>query len=95
MVNHFTHQLPDIDPTETKEWLDSLDALVASQGKVRARYIVARLLERSQELQVGNAPLVSTPYVNTIPTEDQPFFPGNDHIERRIRAGPCQTRASH
>ena len=86
MVNHFTHQLPDIDPTETKEWLDSLDALVASQGKVRARYIVARLLERSQELQVGNAPLVSTPYVNTIPTEDQPFFPGNDHIERRIRA---------
>ncbi|MGI9623978.1 MAG: pyruvate dehydrogenase (acetyl-transferring), homodimeric type [Acidimicrobiales bacterium] len=86
MVDHFTHQLPDIDPVETKEWVDSLDALVASQGKVRARYIVAKLMERSQELQVGNAPLVSTPYVNTIPRENQPFFPGDEDIERRIRA---------
>ncbi len=86
MPDHFTRQLPDIDAGETKEWVDSLDALVASRGKVRARYIVAKLLERSQELQVGNAPLVSTPYVNTIPREDQPFFPGDGFIERRIRA---------
>ena len=86
MVDNFLHQLPDIDPSETKEWVDSLDALVASQGKVRARYIVAKLLERSQELQVGNAPMVSTPYLNTIPRENQTFFPGNEDIERRIRA---------
>jgi len=86
MVDHFTHQLPDTDPSETKEWVDSLDALVDSHGKVRARYIMAKLLERSQELQVGNPSVVSTPYVNTIPTEDQPFFPGDEFIERRVRA---------
>ena len=86
MIDHFTRQLPDIDPVETKEWVDSLDTLVSSQGKVRARYIVAKLLERAQELQVGTPPMVSTPYVNTIPPEDQPFFPGDEELERRIRA---------
>ena len=86
MIDHYTHQLPDIDPVETKEWVDSLDTLVSSQGKVRARYIVAKLLERAQELQVGTPPMVSTPYVNTIPPEDQPFFPGDEELERRIRA---------
>ena len=86
MVDHFTRQLPDIDPVETKEWVDSLDALVGAQGKVRARYIMARLVERAQELQVGTPQLVTTPYVNTIPPEAQPFFPGDEEIERRIRA---------
>ncbi|MDH3753407.1 MAG: pyruvate dehydrogenase (acetyl-transferring), homodimeric type [Acidimicrobiia bacterium] len=86
MTDHFAHQLPDIDPGETREWLDSLDALVDAQGKVRARYIMARLLERAQERQVGVPALTRTPYVNTIPPEDQPWFPGDEYIERRIRA---------
>ena len=41
MLDHFARQLPDIDPTETKEWIDSLDAVVAAQGTPRARYIMA------------------------------------------------------
>ena len=86
MANHYTRQLPDVDPVETTEWIQSLDAVVAAQGQVRARYIVAKLLERANELQVGVPPTTSTPYINTIPAEEQPFFPGDEHIERRIRA---------
>ena len=38
------HQLPDIDPIETQEWLDSLDAVVDAHGKSRARYLLSRLM---------------------------------------------------
>ena len=86
MSDNFSQQLPDIDPEETQEWLDSLDALAASGGKPRARFIMSKLLARAQESQIGTPPTVWTPYVNTIPTEDQPFFPGDEHTERRIRA---------
>ncbi len=86
MPDHFSRQLPDIDPAETQEWVDSLDALAGRSGLVRARFIMARLIERAQELQVGVPPMTSTPYVNTIPPEDQPWFPGDEQIERRIRA---------
>jgi len=80
------HQLPDTDPTETQEWLDSLDAVIEVHGKVRARYLLSRLLEKAQESQVSFPATVSTPYVNTIPREFEPWFPGDEHIERRIRA---------
>ncbi len=80
------HQLPDTDPGETQEWLDSLDAVVDASGKNRARYLLSRLLERAQQSQVSFPATVSTPYVNTIPRENEPWFPGDEHIERRIRA---------
>jgi pyruvate dehydrogenase E1 component len=80
------HQLPDIDPSETREWLDSLDAVVDTHGKTRARYLLSRLMERANATQVSFPATVSTPYVNTIPREEEPWFPGDEHIERRIRA---------
>ena len=80
------HQLPDIDPGETQEWLDSLDSVIDTYGKNRARYLLSRLLARAQESQVSFPATVSTPYVNTIPREQEPWFPGDEHIERRIRA---------
>jgi pyruvate dehydrogenase E1 component len=82
----YVHQIPDIDPQETEEWLDSLDAVVDVRGKTRARYLLTKLLERAQEMQVSFPATVSTPYVNTIPREQEPWFPGDEHIERRIRA---------
>src|SRR6187551_1749030 len=82
----FVNQLPDIDPGETGEWLDSLDAVVETHGKTRARFLVSKLLERARALQVGFPATVSTPYVNTIPPEQEPWFPGDEDIERRIRA---------
>ncbi len=79
-------QLPDIDPGETGEWLESLDAVINEQGRQRARYLMLRLLERAREKQVGVPGLRSTDYINTIPPEGEPWFPGDEYIERRIRA---------
>ncbi len=85
-IDGFLNQLPDIDPQETAEWLESLDIVNAEHGKTRARYLLGRMNERARALQLGNSEFVSTDYINTIPTEQQPFFPGDEHIERRIRA---------
>src|SRR3954452_6413428 len=86
IIDGFVHQLPDVDPEETQEWLDSLSAVVDAQGKTRARFLMSKLLERARELQVGHPATVSTPYVNSIPPEEEPWFPGDEDIERRIRA---------
>ncbi|MGI9023824.1 MAG: pyruvate dehydrogenase (acetyl-transferring), homodimeric type [Acidimicrobiales bacterium] len=82
----FSQQLPDIDSTETAEWLDSLNDVVDVRGKSRARFLLMKLAERGRELQVGTPATVSTPYINSIPPEREPWFPGDEHIERRIRA---------
>ena len=82
----FSHQIPDVDPEETAEWVDSFDAVLDARGKTRARFLLMKLLERARENQVGFPATVSTPYVNTIPSDLEPWFPGDEHIERRIRA---------
>lgn len=79
-------QLPDTDPDETQEWLESLDAVVDHAGRGRARYLMLRMLERSREQQVGVPALRSTDYINTIAPEQEPWFPGDEDVERRIRA---------
>jgi pyruvate dehydrogenase E1 component len=81
-----SHQVPDIDPVETEEWLDSFDAVVESHGRSRARFLLMKLLERARAQQVDFPATVSTPYVNTIPADEEPWFPGDEDIERRIRA---------
>ncbi len=86
IIDGFVHQLPDIDPEETREWLDSLDAVVGAHDPSRARFLIAKLLERARELQVGVPAQVATPYVNTIPAAEEPWFPGDEQLERRIRA---------
>src|SRR6201747_1117043 len=78
--------LPDIDSEETAEWLEAFDSAVLSGGKQRARYLMLRLLERARETGVGVPSLTSTDYVNTIPTENEPWFPGDEDTERRYRA---------
>jgi len=80
------NQLPDIDPDETREWIESFDAAIDADGRQRARFLMLKLLERARERQVGVPALRSTDYINTIPPEREPWFPGDEHIERRIRA---------
>ncbi|MGH9026507.1 MAG: pyruvate dehydrogenase (acetyl-transferring), homodimeric type [Acidimicrobiia bacterium] len=85
-IDGFVHQLPDIDADETAEWLDSLDAVVEQRGRPRARYLLARLMERAREQGVGVPAMVTTDYINTIPPDEEPWFPGDEHLERRVRA---------
>ena len=52
-IDGFVHSLPDIDPQETGEWLDSLDSVIDIGGRARARYLLARLMERAREQGVA------------------------------------------
>src|SRR3954449_8161922 len=79
-------QIPDIDPDETADWLESVDGLLDEKGKNRARFIMLKLLERARAAAVGLPALRSSDYINTIPPEAEPWFPGDEHIERRLRA---------
>ncbi|HUH06774.1 MAG TPA: pyruvate dehydrogenase (acetyl-transferring), homodimeric type [Egibacteraceae bacterium] len=79
-------QLPDSDPGETGEWLESLDGVIERAGRERARFLILKLLEQARAKQVGVPALRSTDYINTIPPEREPDFPGDEHVERRIRA---------
>src|ERR1041384_8114149 len=56
------------------------------RGRTRARYLLARLMERARQQGVGVPAMVSTDYVNTIPPDQEPWFPGDEFTERRIRA---------
>ncbi|MCY4368945.1 MAG: pyruvate dehydrogenase (acetyl-transferring), homodimeric type [bacterium] len=84
-IDGFFRQLPDIDPEETQEWIDSLEAVVDVRGEARARFLVRALLNHAREMGVQYPPTVSTPYVNTIPAEEQAWFPGDEYLEKRIR----------
>ena len=75
----------DIDPSETSEWLDSFDSLVERHGMERAHFILMSLLKRAQIADVALPALVQTPYVNTIPLDMEPDYPGDEKIEKRIR----------
>ena len=86
ILNGIPSQLPDIDPEETAEWLDSLDAVIDQGGQARARYVMLKMLERARERQIGVPSLTATDYVNTIPAESEPWFPGDEEVERRYRA---------
>jgi pyruvate dehydrogenase E1 component len=85
LISYFKQQLPDIDPTETQEWVDALDDVVRHYGKIRAQFLIRRVLKRARMLNVGVPELVQTPYINTISPEQEPPFPGDEKIEKRIR----------
>ena len=79
-------QLVDTDPAETAEWQASFDAALKNAGPVRARYLMLKLLQRAHEENIGISSLRTTDYINTITPENEPSFPGDEAIERRIRA---------
>jgi pyruvate dehydrogenase E1 component len=86
IVDGMASQLPDADPAETAEWLDALDQVIDTHGADRARFLMLKVLERARGRQIGLPPLRSTDYINTIPPDREPDFPGDEHVERRIRA---------
>ncbi|GAB2892457.1 pyruvate dehydrogenase (acetyl-transferring), homodimeric type [Neomicrococcus lactis] len=81
-----TSQFKDVDPEETSEWVESFDDLVETQGTERAQYIIRSLLQRAGAKSVGVPMVTTTDYVNTIPVDQEPHFPGNEQFERRYRA---------
>ncbi|GAA1347296.1 pyruvate dehydrogenase (acetyl-transferring), homodimeric type [Arthrobacter roseus] len=86
ILSALTGQLPDGDPEETAEWIESLDQLIQAQGTERAQYIMRSLLQRAGAQSVGVPMVTTTDYVNTIPTDQEPKFPGDEEIERKYRS---------
>ncbi len=76
----------DLDPVETKEWLDAFDAVVENEGPERATFVLRKLLDHARMMRVPMPPVLNTPYANTVSLADQPQFPGNAEIEARISA---------
>ncbi len=75
----------DLDPVETQEWLDAIEDVVERDGSTRAHYLLDRAVALARE-HGANLPFsATTAYVNTIPTEDQPDYPGDVELEWRIR----------
>ena len=85
ILDGLASQLADVDPAETSEWLDAFDAVVTDGGPARARFLMLKVLERARQRQIGLPSLTTTDYVNTIPTERELEFPGDEAMERRIR----------
>ncbi|HZE61771.1 MAG TPA: pyruvate dehydrogenase (acetyl-transferring), homodimeric type [Burkholderiales bacterium] len=77
---------PDADPQETREWLDAFDALVQSEGRERATFLLRKLLDHARARRVPLPPVLNTPYKNSIGLAEQPQFPGNLEVESRISA---------
>jgi len=86
LINGLLSQVPDIDPDETGEWIESLDGLIDEKGGPRARYILLNLLRRARERSIAVPQSLTTPYVNTIGVHEEPYFPGDEAIERRYRS---------
>ena len=76
----------DLDPSETKEWLDALDSIRRAQGDDRASYILDALHSHATENRLQLPQSVTTPYRNTIPVDQEKVMPGDLFMERRIRS---------
>lgn len=85
LINGLLSKVPDFDPEETAEWLESLDGVIDDRGGPRARYLLLNLLRHARERNIQVPAELTTPYVNTIGVEDEPYFPGDETIERAYR----------
>ncbi|MEM6687894.1 MAG: pyruvate dehydrogenase (acetyl-transferring), homodimeric type [Planctomycetota bacterium] len=76
----------DLDAAETQEWLSSLDYVLRSKGPERVQFLIEQLRDRAAEEGIQCTGDTTTPYLNTIPVNEQPAFPGNRELERRIKS---------
>ena len=76
----------DNDRTETQEWIDSLQAVIETSGRERARFLLGRMIDWGQRNDVVAPFTANTPYVNTIPVERQAAYPGDRAVERRLKS---------
>ena len=76
----------DLDPVETQEWLESIDSVLRAEGPVRAHFLIERLIDRARRSGAYLPYRPNTAYVNTVSVGQQPEYPGDRALERRIEA---------
>ena len=85
MEKGYRQQLPDRDPQETEEWIESIAAIIDLKGEERARYLLQTLIREARTRNISIPLLTNSPYVNTIPPESESQYPGDEAIEKKIR----------
>jgi len=80
------HNIDDIDSIETQEWLDALASVLAAEGKERAEFLLKVLSTKALTMGCSVTEGFQSPYINTIPTDQEAKIPGDSAMERRIRA---------
>ncbi len=86
LINKLLNQTTDTDSEETNEWIESFESLLKEKGEQRAEYILLNLLKQAHSKNVDIPISLDTPYINTISSENEPPFPGDEKLEKRIRA---------
>jgi len=76
----------DVDPVETREWLDALDSVLAFEGTDRARFLLGELSSEGRRRGAPAPYSATTPYLNTIPVDQQPAYPGDLATEWTVRS---------
>jgi pyruvate dehydrogenase E1 component len=76
---------PDVDPQETKEWLDAIDGVLEHEGPDRAHFLIEQVIDKSRQRGAHMPFSANTAYINTIPVDKQPKMPGDQTIEEKIR----------
>src|SRR6478672_3481376 len=79
-------RIPDLDPQETREWLEALEGVLAAEGPDRAHFLIEQLIDKARHSGAYLPFSASTAYINTIPVERQVPIPGDQNIEHRIRS---------
>ena len=85
-MNDVTSSSEDLDPLETREWLESIDSVLRVEGPARAHYLLERLIDHTRRSGAYLPFRPNTAYVNTIPVVQEPPYPGDRALERRIEA---------
>ena len=86
MHQKIAERVVDLDPQETREWLDALDEILDEAGPDRASYLLERSNKRATAAGAELPVHLNTPYINTIRPEDEVPYPGDRAIERRIKS---------
>ncbi len=76
----------DIDPDETREWIEALESVIEQEGQDRAGFLIEALVNVARKAGTDIPFSATTPYINTIPVSQQPKYPGKTDIERTIRS---------
>jgi pyruvate dehydrogenase E1 component len=76
----------DVDARETQEWVDAIDGVIAQEGPTRAHFLIEKVIGQARQQGVDIPYSANTEYINTIPAEQQPKYPGNADLEIKIHA---------
>jgi pyruvate dehydrogenase E1 component len=85
-INASSASREDVDTLETQEWLDSLNAVIENDGSERASFLLNKIISEAYTAGLVLPDTRTTPYINTIPPELEVKSPGNQNIEKKIRA---------